>query len=296
MMEYALPVGYTLLVWWLSTGLVLFLDGLPRATFRWSMLGASAMLGVALYGLVRTSGDTTVAGAYLAFTCGVLAWGWQEMGFLMGFLTGPRKQPCASGCNGWRHFGHGIQALLYHELAIVGMALAIVAITWGGPNQVGTWTFLLLWAMRQSAKLNLFLGVRNLSEEFLPDHLKYLAQYFRKAPMNLLFPVSVTVSTVIAGVLVDRAAASAGAFESVGCTLLATLLVLAILEHWLLVLPLSTTALWSWGLRSRGSDAGEATVELGTDLPGEASVRDHGPLLAAGWRPPGGVYPARAGD
>ena len=29
--------------------------------------------------------------------------------------------------------------------------------------------------MRTSAKLNLFLGVRNLSEEFLPPHLAYLA-------------------------------------------------------------------------------------------------------------------------
>jgi putative photosynthetic complex assembly protein 2 len=42
------------------------------------------------------------------------------------------------------------------------------------PNQVGTGTFAVLWVMRISAKLNLFLGVRNLSEELLPPHLAYL--------------------------------------------------------------------------------------------------------------------------
>ena len=33
--------------------------------------------------------------------------------------------------------------------------------------------------MRQSAKLNLFLGVRNLGVEFLPQHLRYLQSFFR---------------------------------------------------------------------------------------------------------------------
>ena len=31
------------------------------------------------------------------------------------------------------------------------MLAAIVALTWGGPNQVAVWTFGLLWVMRLSA-------------------------------------------------------------------------------------------------------------------------------------------------
>ena len=46
--------------------------------------------------------------------------------------------------------------------------LAIIASTWGAPNQTGTWTFCLFWAMRQSAKLNFFPGVLNLDEQFIP--------------------------------------------------------------------------------------------------------------------------------
>ena len=58
--------------------------------------------------------------------------------------------------------------------------------------------------MRESAKLNLFLGVRNLSEEFLPAHLAYLQSYFRRRSMNMLFPFSVTVSTVFRSISVPR--------------------------------------------------------------------------------------------
>lgn len=254
MSQHALPVLFTLLLWWFSTSVILYLDGLPRWTFRWSLLSATLLLALALYCLAVTSTDTSVGGAYLAFTSGVLVWAWQEVSFLMGFVTGPRRSACPDGCSGWQHFGHAIQAILYHELALIAAAAAVVAVTWDGPNQTGTWTFLILWAMRTSAKLNLFLGVRNLSAELLPDHLRYLKGFFTKRPMNLLFPLSVTAATVVATALVQTAVHPATSeFQAAGLTFLATLMALAILEHWLLVLPLPTTALWRWGLRSRSA-------------------------------------------
>ena len=73
----------------------------------------------------------------------------------------------------------------------------LVLLTWGAPNQIGVWTFVILWLMRLSAKLNVYLGVPNLTEEFLPDDLAYLKSYFANAPMNLLFPISVTPSTLV---------------------------------------------------------------------------------------------------
>ena len=48
MSAYALPILYALFVWWFSTGLILYLDRLPRHTFRWSMLGATALSGTGL--------------------------------------------------------------------------------------------------------------------------------------------------------------------------------------------------------------------------------------------------------
>lgn len=265
---YAYPILFALFVWWFSTGVIVYLDGLDRRTFRWTVLGMTGVLGGALYGLSASAADTSVAGAYTAFTCGLLAWGWQEVAFLMGPMTGPRKQACPPGDRGFRRFGHALQAILYHEIAILVCAAVVTAITWGAPNQVGTWTYLILWAMRQSAKLNVFLGVPNLSEEFLPEHLRYLTSFLSRKPMNLLFPVSIMLSTVAATLLVQQAtAADASPFAATGTTFLATMMALAILEHWFLVIPLPATALWRWSLQSHPqADASERRTVEATPL------------------------------
>jgi len=255
MAEHGYPVLFALFVWWFATGLVLVLTRLSRRRLRWGIGIASVILLAALWALYATSTTTTVAGAYCAFTCAVLVWGWVELTYFTAVVTGPRAAPCPPGVSRWRRFAFGVQASLWHELAIVGFAAAIVALTWGGANQVGTWTFAVLWVMRWSAKLNLFLGVPNLNEEFFPEHLRYLRTYIAKRSMNPLFPVSVTISTIVAVLLVQGALAGAG-FEAAGLALVAALLALAILEHWFLVLPLPDAALWTWVLRIRQPRAG----------------------------------------
>jgi putative photosynthetic complex assembly protein 2 len=252
MFQTGQTVCFALFVWYFSTGVILYLDGLPVRTFRWSMLGITAINVASLFGLAELRDDTSVSGAYLGFACGVLAWAWQEMAFLMGFATGMRRQACEHGCGGWQHFGHAVQAVLYHELAIVAGAALVVMAAWGGANQVGTWTFMVLWGMRQSAKLNVFLGVRNLNEELLPPHLAFLKSFLTCKPMNLLFPVSVTGATILAVVLVQRAGAPGiGPFAATGLVLLATMTILGLVEHWFLVLPVPFARLWDWGLVSR---------------------------------------------
>jgi putative photosynthetic complex assembly protein 2 len=260
---YAVPILFTLLVWWAGTALVLYLDGRARGTFRWSMAGASAVLGAALYGLYATRGDTTVGAAYCAFTCSVLVWAWIEMSFLMGYITGPRQSPCPSGSTGWPRAGYALQTIIYHELALVVGGTLVFATTAPGANPVGMWTFTILWVMRQSAKLNIFLGVRNLGEEFLPAHLRYLETYFRRRPMNALFPVAVATATVVA-VAVWRAALAptAGEFDAAALTFAATLLTLGIVEHAFLVLPLPTGTLWGFSVRSRLAPAGDPPAPL----------------------------------
>jgi putative photosynthetic complex assembly protein 2 len=252
MFLYIDAILFCLFVWWFSTGLIIYLDGLPKHTFKYSMVFNSALTLAALWGLRGSAHDTTTHGAYVAFACGVVAWGWQEISFYMGYVTGPRKAQCPEGCSGWDHFVHAVQTSLWHELAIIASAAIVVGLTWHAPNQIGTWTFLVLWWMHQSAKLNVFFGVRNLNEEFLPEHLSFLKSFFTKKPMNLLFPVSVTISTVIL-VLMAQQATLPGAdhFHKVGATFVATMMAFAILEHWFLVLPLPAGKLWSWGLASR---------------------------------------------
>ena len=248
---YAWPAVYALFVWWFSTGVIIWLDLRPR-TFRWAMGVGSVLFAGALWCLARTSADPSVAGAYAGFTCAVVAWGWQEMAFFMGFITGPRRAGPPEGASEWRRFVCGVQACLHHELAIIATAAIIVGATWGQPNQIGTWTFLILWAMRQSAKLNFFLGVLNLGEHFIPPQLAYLAGYMRRRPINLLFPFSITAGTAGIVALVIRLTDPAlPDVAAPGLTFLATMLTLAVVEHWVLILPIPFARLWGWALAWR---------------------------------------------
>ncbi len=246
-MDYAIAITFAVFVWWFSTGAVLYLLQMPHTTFGVSMMTATTVAGAGLLGLWVTSDDTTVASAFCGFSCALVVWAWHEMSFLTGYVTGSRVTPCPTGGRESRRFINATQTVIYHEVAILATIAAIVALTWGAPNQFGTLTFVILWLARLSAKLNVYLGVPNLTEEFLPSHLTYLKSYFRNRPMNLLFPLSITVSTVLTWLCIDRAAApDATSFTATGWCLLATLMFLAVVEHWFLVLPLPVAALWNW--------------------------------------------------
>jgi putative photosynthetic complex assembly protein 2 len=52
--DHILPVLYTLFLWWFSTGLIVWLDGLPQRTFRWSLGAATLLATAALYGLAAS--------------------------------------------------------------------------------------------------------------------------------------------------------------------------------------------------------------------------------------------------
>ena len=109
----------------------------------------------------------------------------------------------------------------------------------------------MLLLLRLSAKLNLFLCVRNLNSDWLPEHLQFLTSYMKQRSMNVLFPVSIVLATTVFGSLATRLVSLPPDDASAsGVALVAALLLLAIIEHWLLVLPLPTGALWSWGMRS----------------------------------------------
>jgi putative photosynthetic complex assembly protein 2 len=266
MSQYAMPAIYPLFLWWFSTGIVMYIVGLPTWTFRWSLATASIVFFASLYGLSLSGADQTAAGAYLAFTFALLVWGAQEIGFLTGAITGPLPRPCLPHCVGWQRFSFAVRAIIYHELALLLSGLAIVAVTWGVPNQIGTYTFLILWVMRLSSKLNLFFGVQYLNLEFLPAHLAFVGSFFLKRPMNMLFPFSVTISTAVATLLIVRAFESqATPYEAIGRVLMGVLLALAVLEHWFMFLPLPVFALWSW---SRGSSQ---TAPVVKPRPGEIS-------------------------
>jgi putative photosynthetic complex assembly protein 2 len=250
-MTYAAPILFVLFVWWFSTGAVIYLNNLPPRTFPWTMAGATAMLIGALCGIFAVCATTTVSAVYCSFSCGLLAWAWTQLTFYTGAITGPRKQACAPECSGFRHFWHAAETCLYHELAALVVGAAVVAASFDGENHAGAWTYVILWSMHLSAKINAVLGVRNLNEEFFPVHLKYLRAFLKERPINGLFPFSVTAGTIAATLIFQQGARSDSPHQFVASVFLGTLMVLAVLEHWLLILPIPAAALWAWALSGR---------------------------------------------
>ncbi len=277
MIRHGWPILSAILLWWFTTGAILWLDRFRDRARGAVMVGATVVFAGALAALHLAAQDTSVTGAHIGFVAALMVWGWNEIAFLTGFLAGSSRAPCPVGSTGWSRFGRGVGAVAHHELALALSGLAVAAVSIGAENKVGLAAFGILWAMRVSAKLNLFLGVPHAPHDMLPPHLAYLGSFFRQRPMNLLFPVSITAATALCLLLASRAldpAATDAAAAS--ATLLAALAVLGLVEHWFLVFPVRAETLWGWGLASRTAENAVA-VPVCPDAPrtpAPAALRD----------------------
>jgi putative photosynthetic complex assembly protein 2 len=196
-----------------------------------------------------------MGGAYVAFTGTILIWGAQEIAFLAGWVTGPRAERCPPDARGLRRFGLAVQAILYHEACLLACGVAVAALTWNATNPAALWTFAALWVLRQSAKINLFLGVPVTNDELMPAPVQFLKTFFARKPVSGFFPLSVTLATAALVIMIQRIVeVAATPFEIVSLTLVSTLFALGVVEHWFMLLPLPALTLWGWGMRSQVSE------------------------------------------
>jgi putative photosynthetic complex assembly protein 2 len=247
MLDFAVPVLYALLVWWLGTGIVLYVARLPTRTYPMSLTAGAALAMAAVAVIVMTNSTASTLGAYLPFTAAIVVWGFLELSLLTGTIVGPDRNAASPAAAGWGRVSHAVTAIIHHELALVAGGLVILAATYGAPNRTALWTYIILWLMRLIAKLNLFLGVPNLHDELLPERLHHLRSHFRRGPANPLLPVAIILPLFAAGCLAAAASpGTAGSFTITANMLMATLLALAALEHVFMLLPLPVMNLWNW--------------------------------------------------
>lgn len=277
MSDYLTPGLHALFIWWFSTGIVFWLNRRAPASFPAVMAGASVLAAGAFVALVSSVGDASVNGAYVGFTAALMIWVWVELGFYLGYVTGIRKESCDASCGGWRRFGHAIQACLWHEIAVIACFAVIAVVSWDRPNQVGLWTFAVLKWMHHSARLNVFLGVRNIRTDLLPRHLDFLKGFFRHRAMNALFPFSIGISVGAAAWIYRLASApDVGEFTRTGLSFVGALMILAIIEHVVLMLPFPIEALWAWWLTPRSGEAEGASLNWPARRARAAHVHRHG--------------------
>lgn len=239
-----LPIAYAVFLWWFSTGVVMTLYGRSPQVMRRGFVLGTFLLPIALAGIILTRDQMQPIDVYIAVTCGVTVWGWQVAGYYLGFVTGPaddiaRRTARAAGQSLWTRFNAALRFSIYHEALVVVGGLVLIALTWGYANQWSLWMYLALLVMHSSAKLNVFMGVRNFRIELLPPKMQYIGKLLGKQSNNMLFPVSVAWSTVAVFLLLYEATLFvSGTAESAGYLLVATMIALGLLEHWVLMLPL----------------------------------------------------------
>ena len=244
-------------VWWFSTGIILWrvrrADNEGHDAHLWSVLLGLPLLLAGVVGLNETLTDTSALGAYLAFLSALAVWGWVELAFLSGVISGPNLRPCPPDLPLPQRFLRAVGTILWHEVLLIALLAALVLLSHDAPNIFGLWTFAILFFARISAKLNLFFGVPRIHTEFLPRPLAHLASHFRRAPMNGVFPLSVTLLSYASYCWLERAATATSQGALIGFTLLSALTLLALLEHWFMVIPLPDQKLWRWMLPERKS-------------------------------------------
>lgn len=245
-----LASGFAVFFWWISTGAILV--AVRRADRQGShlrlVLRALPLLGFGIVAVALSLPAATVWGVYLGFVGALAIWGWIELAFLAGVITGPVRSDCPPGLTGRARFMRAFGAVSYHELALVSGLWALVLAAESAENPVALATYLVLFLARILAKLNLFFGVPRINLEFIPARLQHLKTYFRQGPVTLAFPLAITLLTTLLVICAERLIFATAAPTLVGYALLTALSALALLEHWLMVLPLPDAKLWRWML------------------------------------------------
>lgn len=251
---FLLPVCYTVVLWWFTTGVIMVFYRSQRWLVHTFFIVATCIALASFVGVIATRDIEGTRGVYLAVACGIILWAWQTASYYLGYITGPSAGELPGGeesapLRSWRlrdRFKLALNASIHHELLAAVTGVLLVALTWGSVNRWAAWIYVALWLMHVSAKLNVFLGVRNFRIDILPSEMHYLDELLPRRPMNLLFPFSVVISgALVLGLIYQGITPGADAAQTAGSFIVATMVTLGLLEHLLLVIPLPVTV-WGW--------------------------------------------------
>lgn len=238
---YLLPLLTVVALWLGLTFGLIWLNRRGQWVAGWAVFLSLPVLIFAHSELLATRHDLSAGGAYRAFTAGMLIWAWHELAFYSGILAGPCRKPCPPDARGFQRFYYALGTHFYHQLSCLLELGLLVWLLQDASHWLGPMTFGLSWALQQSAKLNVLYGVRSLQVDLFPAHLAFLASYWQPGPPSAFFRPSVSVSTLLALMLWLSIGAHIGDPAAIRLALLASLLTLGALEHWLLLIPAPAT-------------------------------------------------------
>jgi len=111
---------------------------------------------VALMGVGVNAATHTPLATVIGFAMALIIWAWLELSYLMGYITGPVKQPALIATGSSERFVRALGTTIYHEVMVVGVVGLVCMLGAGLPNPTVQNTLAVLWLMRWSTKLNLW--------------------------------------------------------------------------------------------------------------------------------------------
>lgn len=236
--------------WWAATGLIIASQ--RDETTRTAAFAAASALGLlGAWFIHRSRGEATASGARHGLAGAALLWTWVAIALYGGFVVGPGGRPVAADASRLTLALEAVRSIAFHEAAALTVVALAVALTWRSPNRFAVRTLTAFWATNQLAKLNVFAGVANPGERFLPDWLRFLEVYFGPAQNTVLLPLSVLVLAAAGTWLLARAVRGRDPYAREGDGMIGWLVLLAALEHALLGISWNAP-LWDVFLTLRG--------------------------------------------
>lgn len=243
-MTLLFPVLIAILAWWVGTGVVLYLQQRIRPVRKPLIISLGLMASISLLAMVIGAQGIDIWQSYLGFFAAITLWGSIELSYYTGLIGGVHKRACPAGCDTGKRFRLALGASIWHELSVLFAGGVVMTLLHNADNLTGLYTFLVLWLMRWSAKLNLFFGVPNFNTDWFPKRLAYAHSYIRRAPVSWFFPVSVLLACFFAAKMITTGLASPEV-QSLVFILPGVLLSLAIVEHLFMALPIADSELWN---------------------------------------------------
>ncbi len=229
----ALVVGF----WWAATGVTLAMQRSPlTSAASLAIASVLALVGAGL--VVRTRRETTVRSARLAFLGSSLIWWWCSTLFYAGVGIRIGADPVAAPQTATLAI-QAIVSTLRADLFGVFAIIAVVLLVWRYANRVALWALLVFWSTLQTAKLNVFMGVRNSGADWLPQHLERLTQFFGPPVNSWLLPVTVALLSVWFVLVARQSQQARHPYAKHASAMIALLVGLAVLEHVFLGLHMS---------------------------------------------------------
>lgn len=243
-MSLLAPILVVIVAWWLGTGLVLYLQQ-SIVKVRTPLIVTLITVSVAsLAAMLVSAQGTQPWQSYLGFIAAICLWGCIELSYYTGLISGVHKRECPDNCEIGKRFRLALGASIWHEVSVLFVGGIVLTLLLKTENPIGLYSFLVLWLMRWSAKLNLFFGVPNFNTDWFPKRLAYAHSYIRRAPVTLFFPVTVVLASLVAVDLISKGMGS-DYNQSLITLLPGVLLLLAILEHLFMALPIADSELWN---------------------------------------------------